>query len=189
MPSPNIAVRDFDSARAEHQPSRPTAAVASSVCARISVSWSFSNGTNYSMKADCVQYRRALKPNRRHEQRFLSRSCGPRENWDQDGSVNPCVSSRRRAVYYALHPGAGFPHPNGRYFQTWHRRCGRLSPTWLQIGSRSLGELEITRSTSDVAACCSNASPSSRVRRATSVSSPAGDELEGAAAFGTFAFA
>ena len=51
---------------------------------------------------------------------------------------------------------------------------------WLKIA----GELEITWSTSDVAVCCSSASRSSRPSRATSVSSPVGDELEPATAFG-----
>jgi hypothetical protein len=51
---------------------------------------------------------------------------------------------------------------------------------WLQFAGRS-------RNTSLVAACCSNASLSSRQSRATSVSWPAGEELCGRAAFKVFA--
>jgi hypothetical protein len=46
----------------------------------------------------------------------------------------------------------------------------------LNTGSRSPGELEMTRSTSDVAACCSRASLSSRVRSASFFSNAAARE-------------
>src|SRR6516165_6373699 len=56
-----------------------------------------------------------------------------------------------------------------------------------KAGCASVGERAITRSTSDVAVCCSNASLSSRVSRATSVSWPEADELLSRTAFGAFA--
>ena len=48
--------------------------------------------------------------------------------------------------------------------QTWHRRCGPHSPTWFERLAASRRATEITRSTSDVAVCCSSDSHSSRVR-------------------------
>ena len=59
-----------------------------------------------------------------------------------------------------------------------------FSSMLVSTGSRSPGKPLMTRSTSDVAVSRSRASLSSRVRRVTSVSLPAVDELERATAFG-----
>ena len=56
--------------------------------------------------------------------------------------------------------------------RTWPRRCAsRSSSMAWNTGSSSPGELEMTRSTSEVAVCCSSASESSRVRACTSSNS------------------
>jgi len=51
-----------------------------------------------------------------------------------------------------------------------HKRVAFTSMAW-NTGPRSPGELEMTRSTSEVAVCCSSDSESSRVRACTSSNS------------------
>jgi hypothetical protein len=42
--------------------------------------------------------------------------------------ANACVPRHKRGAYCASQVGTERRRPSGRYFQTWHRRCGRLSP-------------------------------------------------------------
>ena len=63
-----------------------------------------------------------------------------------------------------------------------HRRVA-FSSIARNTGSSAAGELEMTLSISEVAVCCSSASLSSRVSRATSVSWPAAEELRRDATF------
>src|SRR5215469_2498619 len=65
--------------------------------------------------------------------------------------------------------------------------CTAFSSIALKTGSSSPGDPPMTRNTSLVAACCSNASLSSRRSRATSVSWPEADELLWRTVFGAFA--
>src|SRR5215472_3130796 len=65
--------------------------------------------------------------------------------------------------------------------------CTAFSSIALKTGSSSPGDPPMTRNTSLVAACCSNASLSSRRSRTTSVSWPEADELLWRTAFGAFA--
>src|SRR6266566_5397405 len=62
-------------------------------------------------------------------------------------------------------------------------RTAFASMVW-KTGSSSPGEVEMTRSTSDVAVCCSRASASSRVRALTCSCRSARVELAGRAAVG-----
>ena len=97
--------------------------------------------------------------------------------------MNPCVPRRRQGVYYVatrcmVSPSQRKILPN---FAPQIRAA--LSNMVANTGCTSPGELEITWSTSDVAVCCSNASFSSRVSRATSVTGLAAEELRRGAAF------
>ena len=91
-----------------------------------------------------------------------------------------------RRIVTVSRRGAGIAFPVGRYCQTFASQMpSRHSRSMLaNTGCKLTGELLMTPSTSEVAVCCSRASFSSRVSRATSASSLGADELERATVFG-----
>ena len=81
-----------------------------------------------------------------------------------DGTpVAPSLVGKGRAAHVERNDCETHLHRSRHQRQTWPRRCASHSPAWLGRPARSSpGELEMTRSTSEVAVCCSSASASSR---------------------------
>ena len=88
---------------------------------------------------------------------------------DEYGERLRCLGEGGRRVM-CRHKMQGLRHRGGRYSRTWRHKYGLRSPASLQTLAEDPRWLLITSSTSEVAACCSSASFSSRVSRATSVS-------------------